>query len=112
MKCPKTIEEAFDLETEEIRGWEIDLIRKAAAKQDIYISQHAVTAAKEDDVVLEEIIDIVEHGVPVSKDLPDNAQGRATGINFEGQTVDGRTVGVKVGWFEGTGYNIITVYRV
>ncbi len=103
-------DKAFDFSTTEILDWELKNIDNALLREEIGITEHAAFAAKDDGLLLVELLEAILVGTPVSKDLPNNALGRKAGINFEHRIRDKRWIRVKVAWTRG--YAIITAYVI
>jgi hypothetical protein len=100
----------FDFTTDEILTWELDGIHDALIRQEINLTEHAINAAGDEDILLVDVLEAILVGTPTSKDLPDNPLDRIPGINFSHHIRDGRSVRVKVAWLNG--YWVITVHTV
>jgi hypothetical protein len=100
----------FDFSTSDILEWELNAIHEALIHQEVIISEHAISAAKDDEVPLVQLLEAVLVGTATTKDLPGNVLNRQPGINFEHRVDDRRWIKVKVSWFEG--YWIITVHQI
>jgi hypothetical protein len=109
-ELPNSIEEVFDFTTNQIHQWETDLIYGAILAEKVDIVQHAIDAAKDEDIQLVDVLRVVLDGIPVSKDLPGNVLNRKPGINYEGVIPDSRKIRVKVSW--SWGYAVITVHSI
>ncbi|TSA84622.1 hypothetical protein FNU79_10330 [Deinococcus detaillensis] len=88
---------AFDFTTEAVLDWEIEQIHRALDQGQLLFSRHALNELFNDALTEDEALDAISFYDHVSKDFPNNEQGRAAGINFE-QTVERGTLRVKVGW--------------
>lgn len=110
LERPRSLHEAFDLTTSEIVDSEVDTIREAVFKGKLRIDPHALDAALDDGLGLDDIKKVIMEGQLESKDLPGNPNSRKPGINFVGTLADSSRVNVKVSWL--SGYNVVTVYRL
>jgi hypothetical protein len=107
---PKSLEEAFDLATENIEQWELDRIHQALTMDAILLDFHVTKAAVDDGFSVDELYTVILRGTPVSKDTSTSInRRRQPGINYQGQISDGRTVELKVTFSAGW-YRIATAY--
>ena len=93
----RSLDEAFDLWTPKVTRREVALIRIAAAEGLLEIRRHAHDAAEDEAITIGEVVNVVRHGNPASKDV-DARGSRQVGINFEGKASAGRRILVKVSW--------------
>ncbi|WP_135230656.1 hypothetical protein [Deinococcus fonticola] len=100
--------EGFDFSTDEVHTWEIEAIWHAIDVGTLAFSRHAAQELSLDGLHQEDVLDAISFYDEVSKDLPDNAPGRAPGINFD-RHLETVTVRAKVGWNQGGYYIVITV---
>lgn len=109
---PQTLDEAFDLTTDEIEQWELDQIQVALRMDAIQIDRHAQRAALDDGFDIDEIYTVILRGEPIDKDTSTDAdRKREPGINFEGEISGGRTIQLKVTYDRGW-YRIATTYVI
>jgi hypothetical protein len=105
----RSLEDAFDLTTPEIRLWELHLIWRAVDEGLVRFDDHGDQARIDESVVRSDVLRIIIGGTPRSKDLDRSAQ-RHPGINFEGKASGCRTIRAKVSWF--LGYVVVTVHTL
>jgi hypothetical protein len=103
------LEEAFDITTTTVLQWELELVWRAVELRVVFISQHALRAAKDDSIPIPAIWRILRDGISRSKDIVPGDQ-RKIGINFEGKTRGGGWVRVKVSWL--VGYVVATLHAL
>jgi hypothetical protein len=77
--------------------------------QQLEISPHAYSPARDEHIPYHAILETIMVGVAVSKDLPDNALGRQAGINFEYLFV-ARWLRAKVSWDDE--YFVVTIHTL
>lgn len=99
----------FDLSTADVLDWELEAIWQALDEGRILLSAHAANEAALDGLDYDDLLDTIAFHDEVSKDRPDNALGRAPGLNFD-RVVGRGALRVKVGW-RGA-YIIITAMRL
>ncbi|MEA2690377.1 MAG: hypothetical protein QOD51_2984 [Candidatus Eremiobacteraeota bacterium] len=93
----QSIEDAFDLTTTKINGWEVALIRVAEAQGLLEFPGHAHAAASDEAITENDVMTAIRSGRAASKDI-DLAGYRKVGINFERTIARRRRIRVKVSW--------------
>ena len=73
---------------------EVMAIREALEAGLLGFPSHAVRAARDDGVTIEQVLNVVRVGIPIQKDFPDH-QSRTAGISFEGRAGGSRRVRVQ-----------------
>ncbi len=113
---PTRLEDAFDFTKLEVLAWEKEAIQQAVSSGKLRFNQkwHAGQRALQREFTIRDILNCLVHGKAKSKDLIpwdlEEKGARKPGINYDGVSLKGVGMRVKVSWTK-RGYTVVTVHR-